>query len=181
MAHITEQVRQRRRHAERYWAIARSGEYDDVPCKIETDAQGDVVKEPPPSFHHKAFQWRIRQLLARALPGVATTEFPVATQEGTKLPDVVWITGEAWDQTMEDETSLPVPRICVEVLSSSNSTDEMREKRRLYFDIGVEEVWICDRQGYIRVFSAAGRVDTSRFVADIPVPLDITSRDDRDP
>ena len=55
---------------------------------------------------------------------------------------------------------------------------EMEEKRRLYFEIGVEEVWICDEQGHLRVFTEHGRTDTSRFVTNLPNRLNIRSSDD---
>lgn len=36
------------------------------------------------------------------------------------------------------------PEICDEVISPSNSEEEVREKMALYFDAGAKEVWISD-------------------------------------
>ncbi len=159
----------RARHAQRYWTIAQSGEYNDVLCKIETNACGEVVQEPPPTPRHRWFQKQIGKLLDRELPGgEAATEFPVPTREGMKLPDVAWISYEAWKKVVADNTALPVPKVCVEVFSPSNTTMEMQEKRRLYFEIGVEEVWICEMDGALRFYDADGAIETSRVVEAAP-------------
>ena len=44
--------------------------------------------------------------------------------------------------------------ICIEILSPSNSTAEIAEKRLLYFDAGAVEVWICNRDESLIFFSA---------------------------
>ena len=176
MPRAQEKTDQRSRHAERYRAIARSGKYNDDPCKVETNARGEVVKEPPPAPQHKGFQKRIQQLLDRALHGgEATTEFPLHTREGTKLPDVAWFSREAWDEAMANDLAVIVPKVCVDVLSPSNTQEEMEEKKRLYFDLGVEEVWICGPQGHVQVFGPSGLLKESALVPDIPDPIDATS------
>jgi Uma2 family endonuclease len=44
------------------------------------------------------------------------------------------------------------PEICIEVMSSANSDEEMAEKRVLYFANGAEEVWVCDQNGHFTFF-----------------------------
>ncbi len=39
------------------------------------------------------------------------------------------------------------PEICIEVLSRSNSTKEIDEKRHAYLSAGAREVWIVDPEG----------------------------------
>ena len=39
------------------------------------------------------------------------------------------------------------PEICIEVLSKSNSTKEIDDKRRAYSAAGAAEVWIVDPEG----------------------------------
>ena len=41
------------------------------------------------------------------------------------------------------------------MLSPSNTRGEIEEKRRLCFEAGAREVWICDRHGHIRFFLKA--------------------------
>ena len=65
--------------------------WDDVPEKIETDRDGNLIMSPPPRIGHRARQDRINLLLKQLLPeGVSFTEGAVSTGEGTKVADVVW-------------------------------------------------------------------------------------------
>jgi Uma2 family endonuclease len=47
------------------------------------------------------------------------------------------------------------PEICVEVISPSNKRGEIEEKRRLYFEAGAKEVWVCDKRGHLLFFIKA--------------------------
>ena len=55
------------------------------------------------------------------------------------------------------------PEICVEVVSPSNSEEEMVEKRRLYFEKGAKEVWIVSEAGTVSIYECSGPVQKSRF------------------
>ncbi|MBV8175315.1 MAG: Uma2 family endonuclease, partial [Verrucomicrobia bacterium] len=44
------------------------------------------------------------------------------------------------------------PEICVEVLSPSNTAEEMAEKGALYFEAGAHEVWLCGVDGKIAFY-----------------------------
>jgi Uma2 family endonuclease len=50
------------------------------------------------------------------------------------------------------DPSTLAPEICVEVLSESNTVEEMTEKRELYREAGAEEVWLVEHDGRIRFF-----------------------------
>lgn len=144
-------------HAERWRSLCASGIYDDVTYKVETNVEGRVVTELPPSLAHRRFQRRLIDLLSRHMEkGEALYEPPVHTHHGTKIPDVVWISDATLQRQVESRGDLPVPEICVEVLSPSNTDAEMEEKRRLYFEIGVREVWLCDQEGRVRFFDPSG-------------------------
>ncbi len=148
----------------------------EMPYKIETNAAGWVVMEPPPADRHRFFQKRIERFLDESLQsGEAIIEVGLHTHGGTKIPDVVWASYETWEKRRKDLATAPPPRICVEVLSPSNTDAEMEEKRRLYLDIGVEEVWICDPQGHVQVFGLSGPMRESALVPDIPDPMDAIS------
>jgi Uma2 family endonuclease len=45
------------------------------------------------------------------------------------------------------------PEICVEILSPSNSVEEMVEKCALYFEAGAKEVWLCGMDGEITFYA----------------------------
>ena len=141
----------------------------EMPYKIETNAAGWVVMEPPPADVHRLFQTRLSQFLDDALDGgTATIEIGLHTHGGTKIPDVVWASYETWEKRQEDLATAPPPRVCVEVLSPSNTDAEIEEKRRLYLDIGVEEVWICEQDGTLRFYDDSGGLQTSKIVEGAP-------------
>lgn len=50
------------------------------------------------------------------------------------------------------DPSTLAPELCVEIMSETNTEEEMQEKRALYLDIGAQEVWIVGEGGTIRFF-----------------------------
>ena len=120
------------------------------PGKVETDRFGRTIMSPPSAFGHVSYAGKIIRWLNELLPdGRALPETPVLTADGVKVPDVTWISA-AYAQELEARKPLVLeraPEICVEVLSPSNSSAEMDEKRALYFEAGAHEVWICDLDG----------------------------------
>jgi hypothetical protein len=61
------------------------------------------------------------------------------------------------------------PEICVGVLSPSNTTAEIDEKRALYFDAGAIEVWVCNLDGAMSFFSGVNnQISTSSLCPDFP-------------
>src|SRR5258708_7446208 len=118
----------------------------DLPYKIELDKHGRIIMSPAHKRHSK-FQSRIMRLLMRLMPqGDPLPECAVETTEGTKVPDVAWISETRWTSLNPDEASCSLaPEICVEILSPSNTADEMfgtterPGKRELYFQAGAKE------------------------------------------
>ena len=117
----------------------------DLPYKIETSERGQIIMTATYLKHGK-FQFRIGQLLAGILTeGEVVTEAAVCTSKGTKVPGLVWCSRERWNKIEDDYEATIAPEICVEVLSFTE--DEMSKKRRLYFEAGPEEVWLCSAEG----------------------------------
>ena len=69
---------------------------------------------------------------------------------------------------------IKAPEICVEVLSPSNTLEEITEKIALYFQSGAREIWICDR-GTLRFhFSATPEIrPSSEMCPNFPLQIDI--------
>ena len=65
------------------------------------------------------------------------------------------------------------PEIYVEVVFSSNSEAELAEKRRLYFEQGAQEVWICDDAGTMFFFAPAGQLSQSQLIPEFPLSIEI--------
>lgn len=146
----------------------------DLPFKIETNEHGQVVMSPPPALPHGFRQPKIARLLEDHLPeGQAATECPVKTSKGTKGVDVVWFSSERREK-VGDQTQSPIaPEICVEILSSSNTSAEMDEKKTLYFEAGAEEVWLCDEDGRMRFFGRDGERKASARAPEFPEHVEI--------
>lgn len=135
----------------------------DLPYKIELDEYGRVVMSPA-SNKHGRFQAALANILERQMPnGVVLTECSVATEKGTKVPDVVWCSA-AFAEGHGDETPFSqAPEVCVEVISPSNSRAELGEKIELYLAAGAEEVWLVSETGITEYFDATGAVCQSKY------------------
>jgi Uma2 family endonuclease len=124
-----------------------------IDYRIETDSHGHIVMTPPPDFQHGDRQFTIGHRLRILLPeGKVVTECPISTNAGVKAADVAWISDARLQESLRGKVLVIAPEICVEVLSPSNTRQEIDEKKRLYFEGGAEEVWICDLQGRMLIF-----------------------------
>ncbi len=143
--------------------LLESEELRDLPYRVETDRLGQLIMSPSPSFDHGANQSRIAVLLSRLLPdGIVITECPLSTTEGVKAIDIAWISKARLQPQRGRVCLTKSPEICVEVLSPNNSKREMKEKRRLYFEAGAEEVWFRDRDGRMQFFMKASPEEAGR-------------------
>ena len=124
----------------------------DLPYRIETNAYGELVMNPPPSGSHSDRQGRITILLDRHLSNHTLPECPISTIDGVKAADVGWFSAERFARVDGQNAFEIAPEICVEILSPSNTAAEMRHKRHLYFEAGAEEVWQCDPSGQLAFY-----------------------------
>lgn len=141
---------------------------EDLPFKIEQDSFGNIVMSPASNWHNRR-QYRI----ARHLEGVVGSgevflECSVQTTKGVKVPDVVWQSAEHYAEHGDTTPMSVAPEICVEVLSPSNSSEEMELKLRLYFEAGAREVWVCDEDGRMAFHEPNGVLAASSLVPDFP-------------
>jgi Uma2 family endonuclease len=142
----------------------------DLPYKIETNRFDQIIMSPAFTWHG-GYQAEIGHLLKQLLPqGRVITECAIDTTDGTKVPDVVWISRERHAPQKRAFSLTLAPEICVEVLSGSNSREEMDEKMKLYFAAGAEEVWLCDEHGDLEflVRGAVTAVPASQLCPEFP-------------
>jgi Uma2 family endonuclease len=140
----------------------------DLPFKIELNGYG-VMETSPASTRHARYQAAITGELMRQLPhGTVLTECGIATaDEGVRVPDVAWAS-PGFMARHGEATPLPqAPEICVEVLSPSNTDDEMVMKTRVYLAAGAVEVWLVAVSGGIQVHTSAGPQASSRYPVQI--------------
>ncbi|MCP4348286.1 MAG: Uma2 family endonuclease [Desulfobacterales bacterium] len=129
---------------------------ENLPFKIELNERGQIIMSPVKVIH-SAYQGRIEYILRTLLKkGEALPECAVSTRKGTKVPDVVWVSEKRFDRIKYETECSVAPEICIEVLSESNTDEEIKEKRQLYFENGAEEVWICTEQGDMSFYNHGG-------------------------
>jgi Uma2 family endonuclease len=93
--------------------------------------------------------------------GQVVNEALFSLREGhtERKPDVAFISAERWPFDLEGPQSnawAVVPNLAVEVISPTNTYDEIRQKIEEYFLAGVEVVWVISTAlKQIEVFDAA--------------------------
>lgn len=140
----------------------------DLPYKIELNRLGQIVMSPA-SNEHGRHQTRIAANLLNVMEGgEVITECSIDTGEGTKVADVAWGSSEFF--TLHGlVTPLPSsPQICVEIVSPSNSDEEIGNKVALYLDGGAKEVWLCDSFGKLEYRTPDGIIESSLLAPDFP-------------
>ena len=145
----------------------------DLPYKIETNERGQIVMSPNDLWHGRTQHKLAQHLDERLEGGEVLTEAAIQTTRGTKVADVAWFSEARWEEVKECFDAPVAPEICIEIRSSSNTDEEMKEKRRLYFEAGADEVWVCDDEGRIAFYDEEGTCDTSGRVPSFPAQIDL--------
>lgn len=141
----------------------------NLPYRIESDRWGNIVMGPPPRSRHAEYQGEIVGLLRQKMKqGRSLPECPIQTSEGVKAADVAWVSNERRASRQNDPVYLIAPEICVEVVSPSNSQEEIEERKRLFFEKGAVEFWVCSLTGAISFFDPAGEMPASKLCQDFP-------------
>ncbi len=105
----------------------------NLPFKIELNEKGEIVMNAVKVIH-SLYQGEIEYLLRTLLKGGRTLpECAIRTSRGTKVADVAWATRDTVRKIKDEVECSIAPEVCVEVLSSSNTEDEMKDKIDLYF------------------------------------------------
>ncbi len=110
----------------------------------------------------------IKWMFKLANGGDSLTECSIQTAEGVKVADVAWGTYEFFKRNGRANPYLESPEIVVEILSRSNTRQEMTEKKELYFARGAKEFWMCDRNGEMSFFSNHAELLKSQLIAEFP-------------
>ena len=136
----------------------------NLPFKIELNKWGKILMSPA-SNNHGRWQFKIGKILDKNKgSGEVITECSIKTPEGVKVADVAWLSDEFVERYGFNTPYTVAPEICVEIVSPSNSKEEMREKIDLYLAQGAREVWLCNQEGDLSFFSTEGELPTSREV-----------------
>ena len=146
-----------------------------LPFKIELNRFNQIVLVSADSKHSRIQGKIIRWLDHLMAGGEAFPELAVDTADNTKVPDVVWAsdgTLEAHRHELETSWS-SAPELCVEVLSPTNTEDEINGKRALYFERGAREVWVCGLDGEMVFYEPGGERSHSALCPDFPARVEV--------
>tara|TARA_Y100001934_G_scaffold283092_1_gene400464 strand:- start:3919 stop:4437 length:519 start_codon:yes stop_codon:yes gene_type:complete len=148
--------------------VCENPDLKDLQYRIELNGMGQIVMGPASNEHSFRQSRLIRHLLRLLDDGEVLPECSIDTSDGTKVADVVWFSKEFHARWGLATPYPEAPEICIEVLSPSNSEDEMRQKRALYFERGAKEVWICKEDNTVEFFASEGPVSASVLVPEFP-------------
>jgi Uma2 family endonuclease len=139
----------------------------------ETNAQGQIIVNPPIGLQHAKFADRLIALIKSHLPGWHVwPEVGIHTSDGVKAPDLAVAPPDFVETTDAHGFLLRAPDLCVEIMSPSNTWEEMCHKARLYSSAGAKEVWVCDGRGELHFFDGAGPRERSVIAGKVASPLD---------
>ncbi|MCU0238581.1 MAG: Uma2 family endonuclease [Pyrinomonadaceae bacterium] len=145
----------------------------NLPFKIELNEWGQIVMNPV-KLGHSVYQGEIAHLMRIMRDdGFASPEVAIWTKKGTKVADVAWISDTLWKKLKGKAEADIAPEVCVEVISMSNSDAEMKQKRKLYFEQGASEIWICDEYGDLTFYNSKGKLKKSKMFPDFPDKIEI--------
>ncbi len=145
----------------------------NLPFKIELDERGKIIMSPV-RVSHSAYQGEISYLLRSMLrTGKTLPECAIRTCKGTKVADVAWASQKRFEKIIHEVECSIAPEICIEVMSPSNTEDEITEKKLLYFESGAEEVWICEASGNMRFYIPEKEIPCSLLASEYPRQIDL--------
>jgi Uma2 family endonuclease len=134
----------------------------DLPFKIELNKYGKIEMSPASNWHG-IYQADLITFLKARLGGRAAPELAIDTSEGQRVPDVSWAAQPYWQDHFEETSASVAPPLCIEIVSASNSLEEMRIKIAAYIESGAIEVWLVGKDRSVRFFAAQGEIGASSF------------------
>ncbi len=147
------------------WASVMTNPFlKDLPFKIELNKWGQIVMSPA-SNNHGRLQYEVGALIDRKKgTGKIIMECSVQTIDGVKVADVAWASDQFIEKYGYETPYQRAPEICVEIVSPSNSKNEIEEKVNLYLAKGAVEVWIVSEEGLVKYFTYDGEIIQSHEV-----------------
>lgn len=140
----------------------------NLPFKIEMNEWGKIVLSPASNKHGILQAEIVGFLRDQRKAGKIITECSIHTAKGVKVADIAWASSDFFKKHGFDTPYVEAPEICIEIISPSNSTQEMQEKTTLYLSKGAKEVWVCDENGLLLIYSLQGLLEYSNIFPNFP-------------
>lgn len=134
----------------------------DLPYKIELNEYGKIEMSPA-SFIHSLLQGEIAKRLGWQSNGRVFTELAIQTSMGVRVPDVSWGSDEYVKLHIAEIFASSAPEICVEIISPSNTQEEMQGKVKLFINAGAKEVWLITEEGCVSYYDETGQIFVSFY------------------
>jgi len=147
--------------------------FKDLPFKVETNQWGKIELSPASNEHGLYQALLIEWLVKLGEGGRPISECGVQTSSGVKVADVAWGSYGFFSKNKRQNPYQESPEIVIEILSPSNSQQEMLEKKELYFARGAREFWICGGDGSMRFFNNHEELPASGLIACFPTKIEI--------
>jgi Uma2 family endonuclease len=136
----------------------------NLPFKIETNKYGQILMSPA-SNRHGMLQFDVGKRIDRKKKsGTVITECSIETSDGVKVADTAWASDEFMAEFGETTPYPKAPEICIEVVSPSNSKEEIEHKTELYLAKGALEVWVVNNQKEVTIYGHTGKLKKSKIV-----------------
>jgi Uma2 family endonuclease len=143
------------------------------PAYFELNQFGEVIESPRPSLRDQRIAHTVARELEAQLGPEAAVEISVLTDQGVRVPDVIWMPPSHWARWHE-ATPLPfAPDICVEVLAPSDCTADTEIRKGAYLRAGAREVILVAPNGAIDFFGPLGKQQTSALGVALFLPHDL--------
>jgi len=145
----------------------------DLPYKIELNEKGNIEMSSR-SLIHSLLQGEITWLLRNKLKGHTFTELAIQTTSGVRVSDVAWGSHQFIKKHKRELFASSAPEICVEIISPSNTSQEVFDKTQLFIEAGAQKVWLVTESGDISIYNKQGQTNSSQFDIQIDkIELDI--------
>ena len=140
---------------------------------------GEVIVMPPPKRGHRRIQDRIMMLLKRLVGDTGVVQMEMAFRPTPEhevwQADVACVSVERDAATDDDEYLMGSPELVIEVLSPSNTMDEILERQDICLANGCVSFWTVDPKRQIVMVTTPDRrtvVFDRQSLVPLPEPLE---------
>lgn len=137
---------------------------------------GELVKVTRPKKKHAVIQKRICRILEQHAGEKFWAQeemtFRPLPEHELRVADIGLVTSARWDETSPDDNLPGAPGFVIEVLSPSNTVQEIFEKEQLCLENGCREFWVVDpKLRQVKVSKPDGITRTYQMGHEIPLDL----------
>ena len=137
---------------------------------------GELVSVTRPKFRHSLVQRALRRLLEDLADPASFVDTEVLFRPLPEfelwVADVAYLSPERFFEVDPEDNVRGAPNLVIEVLSPSNTVEEMNDRERICLQNGSQEFWIVDpKRRQVTISTPEGRTATWRTGQNIPLVL----------